>query len=108
MFSGEPTTIRSESMATEIPNRSPFAPSVAFSLLVSTHVVSSCDGSALPTIDRGGGVYSVSTGRGLRSFLGQPLPVRWALLEDVDPAGDTLRFEAHARGAALIERGEGA
>ena len=30
------------------------------------------------------------------------------LLEDVDPAGDTLRVEAHANGAALIERGEGA
>lgn len=79
-----------------------------YAMVIDPDVVSSCDGASLPTIDRGGGVYSVNTQRGLRSFLGQPLPVRWVLLEDVDPAGDVLRFEAHAKGAALIERGEGA
>ena len=79
-----------------------------YAMVIDPHVVSSCDGGALPTIDRGGGIYSVDTRRGLRSFLGQPLPVWWVRLDDVDPAGDTLRFEAHAKGAALIERGEGA
>jgi secreted PhoX family phosphatase len=62
----------------------------------------------LPTIDQGGGLHFVDTGRGLGSFLGQPLPVRWVLLEDVDPTRDTLRFEAQAKGAALFDRGEGA
>jgi secreted PhoX family phosphatase len=79
-----------------------------FAMVIDPNVVSSCDGASLPTRNRGGGVHSVDTRQGLGSFLGQPLPVRWVLLEDVDPAGDTLRFEAHAKGAALIERGEGA
>ena len=79
-----------------------------YAMVIDPDVVSTCDGSALPTIYRGGGVYSVDTRRNLRSFLGQPLPVRWELLEDVDPPGDTLRFEAHTKGAALIDRGEGA
>jgi secreted PhoX family phosphatase len=79
-----------------------------YAMVIDPNAVSSCDGASLRTIDRGGGVHSVDTRRGLQSFLGQPLPVRWVLLEDVDPASDTLRFEAHAKGAALIRRGEGA
>jgi secreted PhoX family phosphatase len=79
-----------------------------YAMVIDPRVVSSCDGAFLPTIDRGGGLHSVDTGSGLGSFLGQPLPVRWVLLEDVDPTHDTLRFEAHAKGAALVDRGEGA
>jgi secreted PhoX family phosphatase len=79
-----------------------------YAMVIDPNTVSACDGASLPTIDRGGGIYSVDTRQGILSFLGQSLPVRWVLLEDVDPAGDTLRFEAHAKGAALIERGEGA
>ena len=41
-------------------------------------------------------------------FLGQPLKVDWVKLEDVDPAEDTLRFEAQSKGAAVWWRGEGA
>jgi secreted PhoX family phosphatase len=79
-----------------------------YAMVIDPSTVSLCDGAPLPTLNRGGGIYSVDTRRGLRSFLGQPLPVQWVQIEDVDPAGDTLRFEAHAKGAALIERGEGA
>ena len=79
-----------------------------YAMAIRPNVFSSCDGTPLPTIDRGNGIYSVDTRRGMQSFLRQPLPVHWVLLDDVDPVGDTLRFEAHAKGAAIISRGEGA
>jgi secreted PhoX family phosphatase len=44
----------------------------------------------------------------VKYFLGKPLPVEWVKLDDVDPAGDTLRFEAQQKGAAVFWRGEGA
>ncbi len=79
-----------------------------YAMVIDPNIVSSCDGAPVPTIDRGSGIFSVDTRREFLSFLGQPLPVRWVLIERVNPAGDTLRYEAHAKGAALIERGEGA
>lgn len=33
--------------------------------------------------------------------------IEWVPIKDVDPKGDTLREEAHSKGAALISRGEG-
>ena len=39
--------------------------------------------------------------------IGQPKAVEWVRIEDVDPPGDTLRFEAQAKGAAIFKRGEG-
>lgn len=69
-----------------------------------------CDGSLLPLTD--GVVDTRGTARGasgsMLPFLGQPLKVSWVKLEDVDPVGDTLRFEAKAKGGALWWRGEGA
>lgn len=38
---------------------------------------------------------------------GQSFPVEWVELENVDPEQDTLRFEAHNKGATLFKRGEG-
>lgn len=40
--------------------------------------------------------------------VGEPMPVEWVEIEDVDPVGDTLRREAQAKGAAIFFRGEGA
>ncbi len=51
---------------------------------------------------------SVDTGSGFLALKGQPLPVEWVELEDVDPVDDTLRFEAQSKGAAIFRRGEGA
>ena len=75
---------------------------------------STCTGEPLPTTVLQG--TDVVDTRGLRGgasgsmlpFLGQPLAVRWVRLEDVDPVGDTLRFEAQSKGAAVWFRGEGA
>jgi secreted PhoX family phosphatase len=33
--------------------------------------------------------------------------VEWIKIEDVDPDGDTVRYEAQAKGAAIFKRGEG-
>ena len=75
---------------------------------------STCTGEPLPTTVLQGA--EVVDTRGLRGgasgsmlpFLGQALAVRWVKLEDVDPVGDTLRFEAQSKGAAVWFRGEGA
>lgn len=40
--------------------------------------------------------------------IGQPLPVEWVRIEDVDPVQDTVRKEAQSKGAAIFYRGEGA
>lgn len=40
--------------------------------------------------------------------MNQPFAVEWVKLDDVDPAEDTLRNEAQAKGAAIFVRGEGA
>ncbi|MDX1655676.1 MAG: DUF839 domain-containing protein [Candidatus Competibacteraceae bacterium] len=39
---------------------------------------------------------------------GEPMPVDWVRIEEVDPDEDTLRSEAQAKGAAVFVRGEGA
>lgn len=62
-----------------------------------------CDGATLHRIND-----SVDTRRGTKSFLGQPLPVEWVPIEDVDPDQDTVRSEGQSKGAALFSRGEGA
>jgi secreted PhoX family phosphatase len=86
-----------------------------YAMVIDPNQVSHCDSSIhLPT-SLAQGTEVVDT-RGLARgadgsmlpFLGQPLKVSWVKLEDVDPEGDTLRFEAQAKGAALFWRGEGA
>jgi uncharacterized protein len=69
-----------------------------------------CDGSNLPTTATGSVDFrgAVAGSPSVLPFLGIPLAVDWVRLEDVDPAEDTLRFEAQAKGAALFWRGEGA
>lgn len=62
------------------------------------NVVAVCDGTIFPVTD---------TRTGVQSFLGQPLPVSWVEIEEVDPACDTVRIEAQSKGAALFSRGEG-
>ena len=79
-----------------------------YAMAIEPNTPAESDGSSLPTLAVGGGVHAVDTRRGVRSFLGQPLPVRWVQLEDVDPFGDTLRVEARRKGASLVSRGEGA
>ncbi len=54
------------------------------------------------------GKGAADTRRGVRRLLNQPLAARWARIEDVDPGSDTVRREAHAKGAAFFARGEGA
>ena len=53
------------------------------------------------------GMPAVNTKTGFLSMKGQPLEVEWVTLQDVDPAEDTLRFEAQDKGAAIFSRGEG-
>jgi secreted PhoX family phosphatase len=85
-----------------------------YAMVVKPGQRSTCTGDVLPTSVLQG--TEVVDTRGLRGgasasilpFLGQPLAVEWIKLEDVDPAGDTLRFEAQAKGAAVWFRGEGA
>lgn len=48
------------------------------------------------------------TRKGFRGNLFVPLAATWVKIEDVDPAGDTVRVEAQSKGAALFARGEGA
>jgi secreted PhoX family phosphatase len=74
-----------------------------YAMVIDANTSAVCDGTNLPVTDA-----SVDTRTGVQSFLGQPLPVSWVQLEDVDPAEDTLRFEGQAKGAALFARGEGA
>jgi secreted PhoX family phosphatase len=49
-----------------------------------------------------------NTRTGFRGNLFKPLAVHWVKIDDVDPAGDTVRVEAQSKGAALFSRGEGA
>jgi secreted PhoX family phosphatase len=79
-----------------------------YALAIDPNTRAHCDGTALQSLDQGGGVFAVDTRSGVRPFLGQPLPVRWLRIDDVDPFGDSLRFEARSKGASLFERGEGA
>ena len=73
-----------------------------------------CDGATLPVSHVDG--HEVVDTRGLDRggsgsmlpFLGVPIRAEWVRLEDVNPVEDTLRAEAHAKGAALFWRGEGA
>ena len=68
------------------------------------------DGGALPMTGSSvdfRGLGAGGTGATL-PFLGVALAVEWVRLEDVAPAGDTLRHEAQAKGATLFNRGEGA
>lgn len=44
---------------------------------------------------------------GLRLPVRKSRAVRWVRLPTPDPSDDSLRFEAHDRGAALVRRGEG-
>lgn len=74
-----------------------------YAMAIASKTKAVCDGSALPTRDA-----SVDTRFQVQSFIGQPLPVSWVELEDVDPEEDTLRYEGQAKGAAIFARGEGA
>lgn len=75
---------------------------------------SACTGEPLPTsLLQGAEVVDTrGVARGapasMLPFLGQPLRAHWARIDEVDPAGDTLRLEAQAKGAAVFWRGEGA
>ena len=62
------------------------------------------DDRRLPRTEYG----AADTRRGVFDLLNKPLAVRWVRIEDVDPAADTVRDEAHSKGAALFARGEGA
>lgn len=62
------------------------------------------DDSRLPRDSNG----AAKTRSGVRHLLKQPLAVSWVVIEDVDPPGDTVRGEAHAKGGAYFRRGEGA
>lgn len=44
---------------------------------------------------------------GMNFPVGEPQPVTWVRLEDVDPEHDTLRYEAQSKGGAIFRRGEG-
>ena len=89
-----------------------------YAMVIKPGQRSDCTGAAIPTggtNDLGGSFSGVDTrglgrnGSGsLLPFLGQPLRVEWVKLDDVDPADDTLRYEAQAKGAAVWYRGEGA
>jgi uncharacterized repeat protein (TIGR03803 family) len=43
-----------------------------------------------------------------RSHLFQPLRAHWVKIDEVNPAGDTVRLEGRSKGAAVFTRGEGA
>jgi secreted PhoX family phosphatase len=64
-------------------------------------------GGTLQALCLGGSAQPVNTARGFLGLLNQPQPVRWVTIDEVDPAGDTLRLEAQSKGAALFSRGEG-
>lgn len=54
------------------------------------------------------GMPQVNTGTGFLPYKGQPMPVEWVRIDTVNPADDTLRYEAQGKGAAIVVRGEGA
>lgn len=47
----------------------------------------------------------LDTGRDLP--VGKSVDVHWVDIEEPDPEGDTVRLQAHSRGAAIVRRGEG-
>jgi uncharacterized repeat protein (TIGR03803 family) len=49
-----------------------------------------------------------NTAIGFRDYLFTPLAAGWVRIDEVDPAGDTVRLEAQGKGAARFSRGEGA
>lgn len=53
------------------------------------------------------GADAVNTAKGFGQYLNVALPCEWVDIDEIDPATDTLRFEAHAKGAAKFSRGEG-
>lgn len=66
------------------------------------------DGGALQALKiKGDDFFAVETKLGFLDTLNTPLPVEWVTINDVDPASDTLRLEAHSKGAAKFSRGEG-
>lgn len=76
-----------------------------YAMVIDANTSAICDGSSLPVFNANA---SIDTRKDVLSFLGQPLPVRWVRLEDVNPTEDTLRLEGQAKGAAVFSRGEGA
>lgn len=44
---------------------------------------------------------------GFIGMLNQPLACEWVDIDDVDPDTDSVRYEAHSKGAAKFSRGEG-
>lgn len=56
---------------------------------------------------RGEEYFSADTSTGFLNKLNVPLPCEWVDIENVDPDTDTLRYEAHSKGAAKFTRGEG-
>lgn len=85
-----------------------------YAMVIKPGQISNCTGEPLPTGQFQGAQCVDTRGLGggaddsILPFLGQPLAVEWVRLDDVDPSGDTLRFEAQAKGAAVWFRGEGA
>ena len=85
-----------------------------YALVIDPNQHAACNGDPLPTTVLQG--TEVVDTRGLARgapasmlpFLGQPLRARWIRIDEVDPAEDTLRYEAQAKGAAVFWRGEGA
>jgi secreted PhoX family phosphatase len=51
--------------------------------------------------------FSADTKTGFLGMLNQPLACEWVDIDNVDPDTDTVRYEAHAKGAAKFSRGEG-
>jgi len=51
--------------------------------------------------------FAVDTKTGFLNRLNTPLAAEWVTIDNVDPDTDTLRFEAHDKGAAKFSRGEG-
>ncbi len=52
-----------------------------------------------------GGRARVDTSRELR--VGAPIDVTWVGIDEPDPKKDTVRHQGHAKGAAILKRGEG-
>lgn len=85
-----------------------------YAMVIDLDQYSECTGQIVPSnVFQGATVVDTRGTRqgapdSMLQFLGQPLKVRWVKLDDVDPVGDTLRFEAQSKGAAVWYRGEGA
>lgn len=51
--------------------------------------------------------FSADTKTGFLDKLNQPLACEWVDIDNIDPDTDSVRYEAHAKGAAKFSRGEG-